>query len=87
MLCGLSDLAEIAALRAMESNIEVVGIFDPDSEHTQFLSKPVWREFDAAGEVDAFVITELNAPSVRYDQLTRLVDKELVLVPDILRVE
>ncbi len=87
MLCGLSDLAEIAALRAMESNIEVVGIFDPDSEYTQFLSKPVWREFDAAGEVDAFVITELNAPSARYDQLTRLVDKELVLVPDILRLE
>src|SRR5476649_2450965 len=46
LLCGVSDLAEIATLRAMERNFTIVGIYDPNCEREQFLGKTVWRKLD-----------------------------------------
>jgi hypothetical protein len=33
------------------------------------------------------VLTELNAPLLSYEQLLKEIDKERVLIPDILRLE
>jgi DNA-binding MarR family transcriptional regulator len=86
VLCGVSDLAEIAALRALESNVECIGTYDPHTERGRFVGKPVWRRHEEVLACDAWVLTDLNAPRLAYDHLTTLVGSERVLVPDILRL-
>ena len=84
ILCGASDLAEIAALRALEMDIVVVGIVDPDSERQKLVGRQVWRTLKQADAFDGCVLTDLQSPSQRYRQLTQQVGGERVLVPDIL---
>lgn len=87
VLCGISDLAEITALRALERDIEVVGTYDPHTDHQRFVSKPVWRKFGDVPAYDAWVLTDLNAPRIAHEHIVGLVDCARVLVPDILRLE
>jgi len=87
LLCGISDLAEIATLRAMERNITIVGICDPLGERTTFLNRPVWLEFSKADKHDACILTELQTPEISHANLLRYIDRSRVLVPDVLRFE
>ena len=87
LLYGSSDLAEIATLRVQDRNIEIVGILDPHTERRRFAGLPVWRSVSQAVPFDVCVLTELNSPLVSYEQLLKEIDKERVLVPDILRLE
>lgn len=84
LLCGVSDLAEIATLRAMERDMTVVGYLDPASERKKFLNRPVWQAYEAAEPHDVCVLTELQSPQTRYQQLRGLLSEDLILVPDVL---
>jgi len=88
VLCGISDLAEIATLRAMERDITVIGYLDmdPGGERAKFLSRPVWREYPSVEAHDACVLTELQSPQLRYDQLQGLMTTDRILVPDVLAI-
>lgn len=86
-LCGISDLAEIAALRAQERDIGIVGTYDPHTDRRRFVNKPVWRNFSDVSSCDAWLLTDLNAPRMTHDHIVGLVNGARVLVPDILRLE
>ena len=87
LLYGMSDLAEIATLRAQERDVQIVGILDPHAERRRFAGLPVWRDFGQVEPFDICVLTELNLPLVGYEQLIKEIDKGRVLVPGILRLE
>lgn len=87
VLCGVSDLAEIASLQAIETNVEIVGIYDPDTERTRFVGKRVWRDLNGVEPFDGCVLTDLQSPATSYEKLVALVGRERVAVPDILRLE
>jgi DNA-binding MarR family transcriptional regulator len=84
LLCGVSDLAEIALLRARECGVAVTGIFDPRSERHRLLSKPVWAELPDARSFDVAVLTDLNAPLRSYEALVEELGKGRVWVPEVL---
>ena len=86
LLCGVSDLAEIATLRAMERDIDVIGYLDSTSELKKYLNRPVWQTQDAAAPHDACLLTELQSPQARYQELRKLMAEDLILVPDVLAV-
>jgi hypothetical protein len=86
LLCGISDLAEIALLRAQEHPIDIVGIYDPHSERRRYGTKSVWHDFSEVAEHDACLLTDIQAPLVTLEHLSRLVPRERILVPDILGV-
>jgi DNA-binding MarR family transcriptional regulator len=86
LLCGRSDLAEIALLRAQEADVEIVGVYDPHSEHQRLLGSQIWRKFDAVSTHDVCLLTDLRAPGVMFEHLCTLVDRERILVPGILRL-
>jgi DNA-binding MarR family transcriptional regulator len=86
LLCGDSDLAEIALLRATETPVGVVGIYDRLSTRARFAGKPVWHEFGAVNGYDACLVTDLATPLATYEDLTGRVAQERVLVPDILGI-
>lgn len=87
LLCGVSDLAEIATLRAMERDILIVGIYDPASERTRFLNRAVWPVLAAANQHDACMLTDLQAPQSSYRLLQECVARDRILVPDVLRLD
>ena len=86
LLCGQSDLAEIASLRASEVNIDIIGVFDPDSSERYFVNKPVFRSLGQAPAVDVYFLTDVSAPQASYDYLRAAADGTPVVVPDVLRV-
>jgi DNA-binding MarR family transcriptional regulator len=87
LLCGISDLAEIATLRAMERNLTIVGIYDPASDRKQFLGKSVWNTLDQADTHDARMLTDIARPLERHAEISRHPGDIALLVPDVLRLE
>ena len=87
LLCGESELAEIAVLRAMEREIEIIGIFDPGSEREKFVGRPVWRKFAQCAAHDARMLTSIANSAERHADLSSQNDAVPLLVPDVLRLE
>lgn len=86
ILCGVSDLAEIAALRALEMDLSIVGTYDLGTEREQFLGRPVWREIKDPASFDTCVLTDLSMPRNNYERLVAEVGRERIMVPDILNL-
>jgi len=88
VLCGYSELAEIALLRAHEEPaIEVIGIYDPKQKVTTRFELPVWKEFKQIAAHDALVLTTLNKPVEFLQHLNETAtNKESLLVPSVLGV-
>lgn len=87
LLCGISDLAEIATLRAMERKLNIVGIFDPASDRDSFLGKRVWKVLGQADAHDARILTEIAEPRKRLAEIKQDGGEISLLVPDVLRLE
>ena len=86
LLCGVSDLAEIATLRAMEREFTIIGFYDPVCTRQTFLSKPVWRNLDAADTHDARMLTDIAAPQIRIAEISIASLSLPLLIPDVLRL-
>ena len=86
-LCGASDLAEIASLRALDHELEIVGIYDPVCGRDEFLSYSVFDSMDKCNASDAWILTDLTEPQKAYERLVSTLDAERVIVPDILGVK
>ena len=84
LLCGLSELAEIASLRASEQGIDIVGTLDRNATTKEFLGLPVWNSFNLLSDFDACVVTEVKEPQKIIEYVGTQVDPEIVFVPDIL---
>ena len=87
LLCGISDLAEIATLRAMEQGMEIVGFYDPQSERQTYLNRPVFHQLISLESYDACIVTDLLKPQLTYERLVSEMGPARVLVPDVLRLE
>jgi DNA-binding MarR family transcriptional regulator len=61
VIAGVSDLAEIATICALECGAEVVGVVDELSSQSKFVGVPVFASFDeVAASFDAVVIAALH---------------------------
>ncbi len=87
LLCGVSDLAEIATLRAMEREFTIVGFYDPACERLTFLGKPVWRDLQNADPHEARILTEIASPQTRRTGIVQADASVPLLVPDVLRLK
>jgi len=86
LLCGVSELAEIALIRAMDTEIEITGVYDPESTLDHLFSKPVWVDLAEADMFDICILTDLNSPYEFYKSLIRKIGKNRVLTPDVLGI-
>ena len=86
LLCGVSELAEIASLRAYEHEINIVGVFDPFSKKENLLHLKVWHSLDDVDEYDACLITSLEEAVSFVELLKQQVKKDDILIPSILGI-
>lgn len=80
-LCGASDLAEIAAIRAREFGVAVTAVYDPYTAETTCLGLAVTRQADALEPGIALVFCALAEPDRMYRHLADAGRAEAVLLP------
>jgi len=85
-LHGLTDIAEIAVLCAASGSVKIVGIVDDSSAISEYRGAPVVKDISQLAQFDALLITDLGNPQSSYDELTKTIASERVLVPGILNV-
>ena len=85
VLCGKSDLAEVAVLSAVDCGIAIVAIVDPNAGIGQFVGKPLLSGYDEL-EVpfDAVMITDVANARRTFDEAVRLHGLSRVLAPRLL---
>lgn len=87
VLCGKSELAEIASLRAQEMEMEILGIYDSQTESRRLAGRPIWKDFKELPLFDVCVLTDLAAPAQVLEKLRAVIAHEKILVPDILQLD
>ena len=85
MFAGISELAEIARLRLEETDLVLAGTFDPQTDTSTFLGRAVYREWPTSQSVDGCLFTCLDARPELYQQLVKLIGREKIYVPKLVR--
>ncbi len=86
VLAGQSDLAEIAALCALEHEIEIVGLVNSSASSERFVGLPVSSSFEAVAKpFDAVVITDLLGARDACEAAVARYGVQRVLMPELLR--
>ena len=86
-LIGVSDLAEIAMLCALEQGITIVAVVDANCEKTPFVGTSVVKSIAAvSGGCDALVVTDLQATRESVQSMVNQLDSDHVLVPALLGI-
>jgi DNA-binding MarR family transcriptional regulator len=84
-LAGISDLAEIAMICALDSGVEVAAVVDDKSGLSIFVGARVVPSFeDIAGSCDAVLITDLHRTADLAEQAIALFGAERVLTPKLI---
>jgi DNA-binding MarR family transcriptional regulator len=86
-LIGVSDLAEVATICALEQGITIVAVVDAEATRDRFVGIPVVRSLDAVpGGFDALVITDLASTRETMKAALTALEAERVFVPVLLRM-
>ena len=86
-LIGISDLAEVATICALEQGTTIAAVVDSKSESTRFVGTPVVNSLAAVpGGFDALVVTDLQATRESVQDVIDQFDADRVLVPALLRI-
>jgi DNA-binding MarR family transcriptional regulator len=87
VLIGVSDLAEIAAICALEQGVTIVAVVDAKSATDRFVGAPVVPSLATVpGEFDALVVTDLQATRESVKSVVDQLDAGRVLVPELLGI-
>jgi DNA-binding MarR family transcriptional regulator len=87
VLFGVSDLAEIATICALEQGVTIVAVVDAKSTADRFVGTPVVQSLAAVpGSYDALVVTDLQATRESVKSIVSQVDADRVLVPALLGI-
>jgi DNA-binding MarR family transcriptional regulator len=84
-LIGVSDLAEIATICALEQGITIVAVVDAKTGMDRFVGAPLVASLDAVpGDFDALVVTDLEATRESVKAALNAIGVERVFVPALL---
>ena len=85
ILCGASELTEIACIRAYEYSKHIEAIYQPKFNKDEILGRPIIETFNTKLDYDISILTALNDTNALYKDVISQIDKEKVLIPSILR--
>jgi DNA-binding MarR family transcriptional regulator len=87
-LLGASDLAEIAAICALDGGFTIMAVVDPKLEAERFAGAPVARDMDLmAPAPDAVLVTDMRSAAVTFQAAIAKFGVERVLAPALLGVQ
>ena len=87
VLLGVSDLAEIATICALEQGIAIVAVVDAKATGARFVGTRVVASIDAVpGGFDALMVTNLEATRELVQVVSEQIGADRLLVPALLRI-
>jgi predicted transcriptional regulator len=87
VLAGASDLAEIAAICALEGGVTIVGIVDGQAAQSHLIGTPIYRSFAELSEpFDGVMVTDLKAPEETFDTILNRLGAQRVVAPVLLGI-
>jgi DNA-binding MarR family transcriptional regulator len=86
VLCGASELAEIATLAAIGMDIEIVAVLDRRTNQVRVAGLPVLRDLATLEPEHVLVITDGRKPQDAFDELIAFTGAERVYAPAFLRI-
>lgn len=87
VLAGVSDLAEIAAICALESGISIIGVVDAQTDKPRFIGIPVYASYEAIPEsFDGVVVTDLHAAQDTFVAAASVLGQGRVTAPALLSI-
>jgi DNA-binding MarR family transcriptional regulator len=87
VLLGVSDLAEIATICALEQGIAIVAVVDAKATTDRFVGARVVASIDAVpGGFDALVVTDLEATRETVRAVSERIGADRMLMPALLRI-
>jgi DNA-binding MarR family transcriptional regulator len=87
VLLGVSDLAEIATICALERGIAIVAVVDAKATTDRFVGARVVASIDAVpGGFDALVVTDIEATREVVRAVSERIGADRLLVPALLRI-
>jgi DNA-binding MarR family transcriptional regulator len=85
VLCGKSDLAEIAILSAVDSGIAITAVVDSSADGQQFVGKPLVHGYDELETpFDAVMITDVIEARRTFEDAVKIHGAHRVLAPKLL---
>ncbi|MBR1156116.1 winged helix-turn-helix transcriptional regulator [Bradyrhizobium sp. JYMT SZCCT0428] len=85
LLSGMSDLAEVAILSAVESGVSIVAVVDRTPGQSLFIGKPVVPFYDSlSSPFDAVVVTDVQNARKVFDEAIALHGHDRVFAPALL---
>ena len=90
VLVGLSDLTEIAIMRALQSKVEIVAIYQADDDHREYFGVPLMDRLPPNSQFDCLVLSSLEQTTELIPQIENYctqhgLEIDRILVPDFLR--
>ena len=86
-LYGLSDLAEIAVVRALDQGVNIIAVCDATTSRERFLGISVVGQLQQAPEVQAWALTDIADTRRSWRRLLADAGEVSVLTPDILGLD
>lgn len=84
VFAGISDLTEIAYMRALQSEVKVIGVFQPESAQQQFFDLPVLSQIELLPKFDALVVTSLEQTQSLLSLLETITEPQQLKLPTML---
>ncbi|MDG2087450.1 MAG: winged helix-turn-helix transcriptional regulator [Arenicellaceae bacterium] len=81
VLAGLSDLTELAYLKSLNCEIEVVGVYDPTIELIEYFGLPVWKQSSEVPQNSMVLVTALRGAEEMSDMCREDFGVDRVMVP------
>ncbi len=86
ILCGAGELAEIAMLAANGTDIELLGVFDRETNQVKVAGLPVMRDLGELSTDVELMITDGRRPQQLYEMLVGIAGPGRVRAPSFLRI-
>ena len=84
ILSDISELAEITILTSLESKINILGVIG--QKKNSFNGINVYKNFSDLKKYDGIILTEVNKPQQRYNDLLNTFASDKIFIPRILNV-
>ena len=84
MIVGLSDLTEIALMRALQLKLQIVCVYQPNADRDEFFGYSVFQELPRRIDFDVIVITSLEQTASLLDECEKAHPDTVILVPPML---
>lgn len=84
LLAGVSDLTEIAYMRSLQCEIDVVGVFQIEADQETFFDLPVFANLAQFEQFDVVIMTSMEQTNDLLDLLRLSIDENRIVVPSLL---